>query len=301
MPENGLEWEKREEFLSYEELTRIIRLFSELGVDRVRLTGGEPLVRRGLTGFVHQLNELPGIEDLSLSTNAHLLAAHAGELKDAGIRRVNISLDTLNPDTFIKITRNGDLEPVLEGIDAAVAAGMEPIKINMVVMKGLNDGEIESMLDFAIEKGVDLRYIETMPVGEAGIEGTDHFIPADKILERLRSHLGQELIPAKGNRGAGPARYYQIGAGPAHIGVISALSRHFCDDCNRVRLTARGDLVLCLGQEDRVSLRDPLRDGLSDEEMKKTILKAIALKPFSHEFTSNRKKVSLRHMSSLGG
>lgn len=301
MPSNGLEWEKREEFLSYEELTRVIRLFSELGVDKVRLTGGEPLVRKGLTDFARRLGQLPGIKDLSLSTNAHLLAEYAPALVEAGVHRVNISLDTLNPETFRKITRNGELEPVLKGIDAAVAAGMDPVKINMVVMKGLNDDEIEPMLDFAVVKGVDLRYIETMPVGEAGIEGTDYFMPANEILARLHPHVGQDLIPTKDSRGAGPARYYQIGSGPAHIGVISALSRHFCDDCNRVRLTAKGDLVLCLGQEDRVSLRDPLRSGLSDKEMKNLILQAIARKPFSHEFTSNRQKVSLRHMSSLGG
>lgn len=301
MPSNGLEWEKREEFLSYEELTRVIRLFSELGVDKVRLTGGEPLVRKGLTDFARRLGQLPGIKDLSLSTNAHLLAEYAPALVEAGVHRVNISLDTLNPETFRKITRNGELEPVLKGIDAAVAAGMDPVKINMVVMKGLNDDEIEPMLDFAVVKGVDLRYIETMPVGEAGIEGTDYFMPANEILARLHPHVGQDLIPTKDSRGAGPARYYQIGSGPAHIGVISALSRHFCDDCNRVRLTAKGDLVLCLGQEDRVSLRDPLRSGLSDKEMKTLILQAIARKPFSHEFTSNRQKVSLRHMSSLGG
>ncbi len=301
MPSQGMEWEERAEFLTFEELTRIIRLFTELGVDKVRLTGGEPLVRRGLLDFVKQLHALPGLKDLSMSSNAHLLKDQAADLKAAGISRVNISLDSLKPEVFRKITVNGDLEPVLQGIDAALEAGMHPVKINMVVMKGLNDDEIETMLDYAVERGADLRYIETMPIGEAGIAGTDYYMPAVEILARLKEHLGQDLIPAKGGKGAGPARYYQVSGGPVRVGVISAISRHFCDDCNRVRLTAKGDLVLCLGQEDRVSLRDGLRGGYSDDEIKKEILAAIAKKPRSHEFNDDNSKVALRHMSSLGG
>ncbi|WP_456376702.1 GTP 3',8-cyclase MoaA [Thiolapillus sp.] len=301
MPSQGMEWEQRSEFLRFEEMTRIIRLFTELGVDKVRLTGGEPLVRRGILDFVRQLNELPGLHDLSMSSNAHLLGEQAQELRDAGVSRVNISLDSLKPETFRKITVNGDLQSVLEGIDAALAAGMHPVKINMVVMRGLNDGEIESMLDYAIDSGADLRYIETMPIGEAGIAGADYYMPAVEILARLKEYLGEELIPAKGGKGAGPARYYQVNSGPVRVGVISALSRHFCDDCNRVRLTAKGDLVLCLGQEDRVSLRDGLRSGFSDDQIKAVILDAIARKPHSHEFNDDNSRVSLRHMSSLGG
>ena len=301
MPMHGVAWEAREEFLTFEELTRVIRLFTELGVDKVRLTGGEPLVRRGILDFVRQLSQLPGLNDLSMSTNAHLLADQAEALHQAGVRRVNISLDSLDPDVFREITRNGELDAVLKGIDAALAAGMHPVKLNMVVMKGLNDGEIEAMFDYAVARGADLRYIETMPVGEAGIDGTGHFMPAVEILDRLKRHAGAELVPVKGGKGAGPARYYQVGEGPARVGVISALSRHFCDDCNRVRLTAKGDLVLCLGQEDRVSLRDGLRAGLDDEAMKEQIRAAIARKPRSHDFNEDRSRVALRHMSSLGG
>ncbi len=301
MPMHGVAWEAREEFLTFEELTRVIRLFTELGVDKVRLTGGEPLVRRGILDFVRQLSQLPGLNDLSMSTNAHLLADQAEALHQAGVRRVNISLDSLKPKVFRQITRNGELDAVLKGIDAALAAGMHPVKLNMVVMKGLNDGEIEAMFDYAVARGADLRYIETMPVGEAGIDGTGHFMPAVEILERLKRHAGAELVPVKGGKGAGPARYYQVGEGPARVGVISALSRHFCDDCNRVRLTAKGDLVLCLGQEDRVSLRDGLRAGLDDEAMKEQIRAAIARKPRSHDFNEDRSRVALRHMSSLGG
>ena len=301
MPSNNMEWEERKEFLDFEELARIIRLFTELGVSKVRLTGGEPLVRRDLLQFVEELNALPHLDDLSMSTNAHLLAGQAQALKNAGVSRVNISLDSLNPEVFQKITRNGDLQSVLEGIDAAIAARMHPVKINMVVMKGLNDDEIESMLDYAMKKNLDLRYIETMPIGEAGISGSRHFMPAVEILARVKKHLGCELIDTQPSKGAGPARYYQVNTGGARVGVISALSQHFCDDCNRVRLTAKGDLVLCLGQEDRMSLRDPLRAGLNDTQMKQVILDAIARKPRSHDFNKDEQKVSLRHMSSLGG
>ncbi|HIE55456.1 MAG TPA: GTP 3',8-cyclase MoaA, partial [Chromatiaceae bacterium] len=198
MPSQGMVWEERAEFLTFEEMSRVVRLFTELGVDRVRLTGGEPLVRRGVLDFIRQLSALPGLRDLSLSTNAHLLADHAEELYAAGVGRVNISLDSLKPEVFRQITRNGDLAKVLAGIVAAPAAGMCPVKLNMVVMKGLNDDEIEAMFDYSVECGADLRYIETMPVGEAGIEGTGHFMPATEILARLKKHAGAELLPAKG-------------------------------------------------------------------------------------------------------
>lgn len=301
MPSQGVEWEERGEFLSYEELTRLVRLFSELGVRHVRLTGGEPLVRRGLVDFVRSLKQLPKLEELTLSTNAHLLAEQAAALAAAGLDRVNISLDSLKPERFREITRNGDLALVLAGIDAAVASGLNPVKLNMVVMKGLNDDEIGDMLAYAVAKSVHLRFIETMPVGSAGIAGTDHFMPAVEILERIKQVSGTELIPVNAKMGAGPARIYQIGAGPSKVGVISAMSQHFCDDCNRVRLTAKGDLVLCLGQEDRVSLREPLRQGASDDELQAAILAAVERKPFSHEFNSEPGKVAARHMSSLGG
>lgn len=302
MPETGVDWDAKSEFLSYEEMARIIRLFAELGVDKVRFTGGEPLVRKGLPEFIRdQIKPIPGLKDLSISTNAHLLDEYAQTLVEAGVTRVNISLDSLRQDRFLKVTRNGDLAAVLRGIDAGIVAGMSPIKINMVVMKGLNDDEIDDMLEFALQKGIDLRFIETMPIGSAGMEGTNYYMPADEILSRLQTNLGQQLIPAKGMKGAGPARYYQIGAGPSRVGVISAMSRHFCEGCNRVRLTAKGDLVLCLGQENRVSLRESLRQGLNDNEMKTVIRDAIATKPYSHEFNNSEQRVPLRHMSSLGG
>lgn len=302
IPPDGVEMSARSDFLSYEELARLIGLFATLGVSRIRFTGGEPLIRRDMVELVRQVALLPGVRDLSLSTNAHLLERYATALGQAGVERVNISLDTLDPATFARITRGGDLEQVLRGIDAALEAGMHPVKLNMVVMKGLNDHEIEQMLDFAIGRGADLRFIETMPIGSAGREGSAmHYYPADKVLERVRNHCGRDLVPVKGNRGAGPASYYQIGGGPVRIGVISAISRHFCEGCNRVRLTARGDLVLCLGQEDTVSLGHGLRGGWTDQELIRAIRDAIARKPERHHFGEKEDVVRFRDMSTIGG
>ncbi|HFC53707.1 MAG TPA: GTP 3',8-cyclase MoaA [Gammaproteobacteria bacterium] len=302
IPPGGVEAAARSEFLSYEELSRLIGLFAGLGVSKVRFTGGEPLIRRDMVELVRQVAGLPGVRDLSLSTNAHLLERFAGDLYRAGIQRVNISLDTLDHATFARITGGGDLEQVLRGIDAALQAGMQPVKLNMVIMKGLNEHEIERMLDFALGRGADLRFIETMPVGRAGRQGSAaHYYPADKVLERIRDHCGKDLVPVKGSRGAGPASYYQIGGGPVRIGVISAISRHFCKGCNRVRLTARGDLVLCLGQEDTVPLGHGLRDGWNDEELVQKIREAIARKPERHQFGEGGDQVRFRDMSTIGG
>ncbi len=301
MPAEGVTYGHHHDFLSYEELTRLIKLFSELGVYRVRLTGGEPLVRRHLHRLAEMIGQLPAITDLSLSTNGHLLARFASQLKQSGVSRVNISLDSLDPENFHRITRGGDVNRVVNGIDAALAAGMDPVRINMVVMKGVNDHEIESMFDFSLKRGVDLRFIETMPVGEAGVGSMSHYYPAANILKRIRRRYGSVLIPMKGNMGAGPARYYQVGSGPMKVGVISAISQHFCAGCNRVRLTANGELVLCLGKNDRVSLREAVRGGDGDNEIKRLILKAVAQKPERHEFQPTPSVLPMRNMSATGG
>jgi cyclic pyranopterin phosphate synthase len=289
-------------FLDNDEMVRLIRLFTELGVSKVRITGGEPLLRYKLVELVTMLECLPGLSDISLSTNGHLLEAVAAPLQQAGVCRVNISLDSIDPENFSYITRGGDLDRVIRGIEAAQAASMSPVKINMVVMKDVNDHEIEAMLDFAMMRGLDLRFIETMPVGEAGLAVMDHYYPGSQVLERVREHFGSQLIPIKGGKGAGPARYYQVAEGPVRIGIISALSRHFCSGCNRVRLTARGDLVLCLGHENHISLRGGLRDGRSDTELKQDILAAIASKPERHDFhLASVRTLSMTNMSKLGG
>ena len=302
MPEQGVHPEGRHtEYLDYDELARIIQAFVELGVQKVRITGGEPLVRKHLDQLVSQISPLDGLKEIALSTNAHHLAREAEKLKQAGVTRVNISIDSLNFQRFKNITRGGDLEKVLAGVDAALAVGMTPVKFNMVVMKGTNDDEIEAMVDYGIEKGVEIRFIETMPIGPAGISMMDQHYPAEKILQRVKAHIGQDLIPVQSRSHDGPARNYLIAGTEAKIGVISAVSQHFCETCNRVRLTAKGVLALCLGQEDAVDLRTPLRDGISDEGLKDLIREAITHKPERHFFNENVHNIQFREMVSLGG
>lgn len=289
------------ELLTLEELARLIRIFTELGIERVRLTGGEPLLRRNLVALVQSLNGLPLLREIALSTNALLLARFAGEMKRAGLKRVNISLDSLDPGVFAAITGGGALQPVLDGIDAAVAAELNPVKINMVVMRGINDHEIPAMVEFARARGVLLRFIETMPIGEAGRDTAERFMAADAILAVIRERFGSELVPVRHARGAGPARYFRLSGTDAEVGVISARSRHFCDTCNRMRLTAKGALVFCLGRDERIELKEILRSGADDQAVQARIAEAIILKPESHLFSQPSGGDSPHHMSALGG
>ena len=284
------------QWLTPDELTRISTVFSTLGVNHIRLTGGEPLVRPELTQIVAGLGSVPGIEDLSLSTNASRLGKFAADLKAAGITRLNISLDSLDAPTFKQLT-GGDLFKVLEGIDAALEAGFAPIKINMVVMRGINDHEVNDMVSFCGRKGLTLRFIEAMPVGTGGQEAQDHFLPLDVVEQRLRERF--RLTPAA-MKGSGPARYFQIDESELLVGFITPQSQHFCDTCNRVRLSATGELYLCLGQENKVQLGAMLRAGASDESLQSAILEAIANKPKRHHFTDAPTAI-LRPMSALGG
>ncbi|MBN2864414.1 MAG: GTP 3',8-cyclase MoaA [Thiotrichales bacterium] len=302
MPEQGVHPDgEHTEYLSYDELARIIRAFVSLGVTKVRLTGGEPLVRKNLSTLVSQISQFEGLQEIALSTNAHHLAREALALKEAGITRANISIDSLKPERFKKITRGGDLQKVLAGVDKALEVGMTPIKFNMVVMKGTNDDEIEAMVDYGLEKGVEVRFIETMPIGPAGVSMMDQHCAADKILARVRAHVGQDLIPSQGKTHDGPSRNFIIAGTHTRIGVISAVSQHFCETCNRVRLTARGVLALCLGQEDSVDLRTPLRAGVTDEELQQLIVDAMLKKPEKHFFNENVHNIEFRQMVSLGG
>ncbi|MDX1593457.1 MAG: GTP 3',8-cyclase MoaA [Gammaproteobacteria bacterium] len=284
MPEQGVHLEPRANILRSEELVRLVAAFVALGVRRVRITGGEPLVRRNLVGLVVDLAALPGLDDLSLTTNGDQLERSAADLVTAGLDRVNVSLDSLDPDTFRDITRGGRLDRVLAGIERALDVGLAPVKLNMVVMGGLNDGEIEAMVDYATARGCHLRFIETMPVGVSGAGTMGYYYSAQAILDRVRDHCGEALEPATGVRGGGPASYFRAGRGT--VGVISAMSRHFCDDCNRVRLTAKGDLVLCLGREDAVPLGRLVRDGADDAALREAIVAGIARKPRGHGFTA---------------
>ncbi len=296
MPQGFKDFEEPEDWLTFAEIERVIRAFGELGVSRVRLTGGEPLVRKGIAELSQTLAALPGIHDLSLSSNATRMDKYAADLKQAGVRRINVSLDSLRPEVFRQITQ-GKLDKVLKGLMAAKAAGFAPIKINMVMMKGLNDMEAEDMVEFCLEHDFTLRFIETMPMGDTGRNASNHYISLKTIEERLSRRY--ELIPGV-MPGGGPARYVQIAGAELRIGFITPISQHFCETCNRVRLSVDGTLYMCLGQDERYALRPLLRAGISDEELKQHIIKALALKPRNHDFKANPEQL-VRFMSMTGG
>lgn len=292
---------QKSEILTYEEITRIIQIFAELGVSKVRLTGGEPLLRKNLVDLITQIKKIPNIVDLPLSTNAHLLAPMVHQLKQSGVNRINISIDSLQNDRFKQITHGGDLRKVIQGIDAAIEAGIKPIKLNMVVMRGVNDDEIESMIDFAINRKIDIRFIETMPIGVSGINTNSQHYSEAHIFKRIEAHLPNRLISLVPSKTSGPATNYAIQNSDSSVGIISAVSNHFCQSCNRLRLTAKGRLILCLGQENSVSLRDALRSNKTNQEIKTIILDALKHKPKRHEFDTNLNNINQAQMVEIGG
>ncbi len=285
-----------EDWLTPGEIERVISAFGRLGVTRLRLTGGEPLVRKNLPELAARLAALPGIDDLSLSTNATRLDKYANALIAAGVSRINVSLDSLRADRFQQITR-GKLEKVLAGLMAAKAAGFAPIKINMVVMGGVNDDEVEDMVDFCIEHDFTLRFIETMPMGSTGISASTHYVSLQTVRRQLEQQY--ELIPGV-MPGGGPARYVRVAGTELRIGFITPISQHFCASCNRVRLSVDGTIYLCLGQDDKQELRPLLRAGATDRDIEQAILTAVARKPERHEFSDKPEQI-VRFMSVTGG
>jgi len=296
LPKGFNDFQEPEDWLSFDETVRVIAAFARLGATQVRLTGGEPLVRKDFPKLVQKITSISELSDLSLSTNATRLAKQSIELKQAGIQRINVSLDTLNHDKFKQITQ-GKLQKVLDGLQAAKAAGIKPIKINMVVMKGVNDDDIVDMVNYCIDNDFTLRFIETMPMGNTGREASNQYLSLQTVKQQLTEQF--PLIPTQ-MHGAGPARYYNIGGTNINIGFITPISQHFCETCNRVRLTVDGTLYLCLGQEHSYPLRELLRSGISDIELEQHIIKAIAIKPENHEFSENPTKL-VRFMSQTGG
>jgi len=296
IPKGFKGFEEPDHWLTFDEIERVIGIFGKLGVKRIRLTGGEPLVRKDMPILSARLAALPGIEDLSLSTNATRLDKHAAELKAAGVSRINVSLDTLRPERFRDITQ-GKLDKVMAGLMAAKQAGLNPIKINMVVMAGVNDDEVEDMVEFCLEHGFTLRFIETMPMGDTGRLASTHYVDLQTVKQRLAERF--ELVPGV-MPGGGPARYVQVAGTDLKIGFITPISQHFCETCNRVRLSADGTLYLCLGQNDNVELRPLLRAGISDAGLEQAIIDAIAIKPERHEFNERPEQV-VRFMSLTGG
>lgn len=290
----------REQLLTLEELARLGRCFSELGVVKLRVTGGEPLVRRNVLWLFEQLGALPAITDLTLTTNGTQLARYARALKAAGVTRVNISLDSLQPARFRAITRQGELAATLAGIDAALAVGFARVKLNCVVLKHRNHDEVSDLVRFALDQGLDISFIEEMPLGTSG----DHdravaYYSSDAIRRDLSSHW--ELIPTTEATG-GPARYFRVAGSDSRIGFISPHSHNFCDACNRVRVTAEGRLLLCLGQEYSADLRRALRGNPTDDtRLKQAMVAAMSLKPRGHDFAPAGQPVILRHMNVTGG
>jgi len=313
MPPDGLEWKPMDDILSYEEIEKLARVAVSEGIRKIRLTGGEPLVRKGVEDFIRRLLEEVGVEAVALTTNGTLLVEKAQALRDAGLERINISLDSLDPDVFKRVTRGGDLQTVLDGIDEAIRVGFGPVKINVVVVKSLE----QNLLEFAkltMDRPLHVRFIEFMPVGEADRDGagctgdsggwsaTDH-IPSDDVI-RIISEQGEAaglgpLIPVeRGNApgGWGPARYLRFEGGQGTIGVISPLSHHFCSECNRLRLTSDGMLRPCLFSDKEIDVRTALRNG-SDEDVRAVVQEALGAKPESHEDRIGTE----RSMSQIGG
>ncbi len=299
MPESGLPWLRREELLSYEEIIDLVRAAASVGVRTIRLTGGEPLVRRDLHRLVAGINAIDGIDDIALSTNAVLLEEQLDELVRAGLRRVNISLDTLRPDRFEQIARRPGLDKVLRGIDAAIAAGLGPVKLNCVVMRGQNDDEIEAFAELARDREIFVRFIEVMPVHENLELQRDSYVSADEIVARIDAILALQPVP--GPPGNGPARYFAYEGAKGAVGVISPLSHDYCERCNRVRLTADGRLRLCLFGDHHIDLRTPLRAGATDEDIANILRSAMTIKPERHHLKLGEASSRMRAFSEIGG
>lgn len=295
LPKGFNDFDARTEWLTPVEIEQIVAAFARLGVRRVRLTGGEPLTRADTTDIASRIGRLPGIEDLSLTTNATQLARLAPALHRAGVRRLNVSLDSLDRDRFASITGRDALPDVLAGLEAARTQGFAPIKINMVALADLNDDGIEAMVNYCIARGFVLRLIEPMPMGDAGRSVQ----PADLAAIRARLLQRFDLVEAI-VAGGGPARYLRSADGRFTVGFITPLSQHFCPTCNRVRLSADGKLYLCLGQDDAIDLREMLRAGTTMADIENAIVMALASKPARHEFTTTPQKL-VRAMARTGG
>ncbi len=292
-----MEFLPRSEILSLEEIAELARAFVARGVTRIRLTGGEPLARRGAVDVAREIGKLigHGLDELTLTTNASRLRDHAGGLRAAGIERINVSLDTRDPDRFRHITRTGDLARVLDGIEAAKEAGFK-VKINMVALDELNDQEILPMLEWCGSQGFDLSLIETMPLGMIDDDRTDRFLPLTKVQEQLSARY--TLIPSS-HRTGGPARYWQVKELGSRVGFISPLTQNFCEGCNRIRVSASGQLYMCLGHEDNVDLRAALRSGELGA-VDDAVDLALGRKPRRHAFDLST-PATARHMSVTGG
>lgn len=299
MPPEGVPWIPHTDILTFEEIERVVRATARVGMRKIRITGGEPLIRRDLVQLVARLSAIPGIEDVSLTTNAILMPQYAEDLAAAGLKRINVSLDTLKPERFARISRSDSLDKVLAGIEAAERAGLAPVKINAVILRGVNDDEVLDLARLTVGRPWHVRYIEAMPLaGNLRVE-EQGFISADEIMAML-GELG-ELEAVPGPDGNGPARYYRLPAARGTIGVISPMSHFYCDTCNRVRLTADGRLRLCLFDDAEIDIRTPLRAGASTDEILRIFREGIGAKPERHHLAVGQSNCNLRALSQIGG
>ncbi|MEW5746242.1 MAG: GTP 3',8-cyclase MoaA [Nitrospirota bacterium] len=298
MPSEGVKPVQHKSILSYEEILRVVRIAARLGVRKIRITGGEPLVRKNLVYLIASLSSINGIEDISLTTNGLLLKKLARPLAEAGLKRVNISLDSLDSERYKEITRGGSITNVLEGIQEAEHAGLLPIKINMVPLRGLNDDEIEEFARLTMRTPYHVRFIEFMPIGARDLWSKEKYISTDEIKQRVETIA--PLAPVRARK-AGPARYFRFTDAPGVIGFISPLTHHFCGSCNRLRLTSDGKLRPCLFSETEIDLKSAMRDDASDSEIERLLRLAVEVKPQGHSLEHEKSIVRLKPMSRIGG
>ncbi len=295
-----MEFLPRDEVLSLEESARLVKIFASLGVTKVRVTGGEPLVRKNIRWLFEKISMIPSLEEIVLTTNGSQLNEHAEMLKKTHVKRINISLDSLDHTLFKKITRVGDLDKVLKGIDKALQQGFSNLKINTVLMKGINDHEAVNLVNFAINKKMDISFIEEMPLGDIQHTRKDTYISNDEVLKKLQHHFN--LIPTTLSSG-GPAKYWQVANQATKVGFISPHSHNFCDTCNRVRVSSKGELFLCLGHEEKIELMPLLRQYPNEDwPIQKAIIESMMVKPEAHDFNLEiTKPAVVRFMSHTGG
>ena len=303
MPEEGVEFEPEENILRAEEIREVVRVLAGMGIRKLRLTGGEPLLRKDLPELVAMLAAVPGIEDIGLTTNGIFLEKKAEALKLAGLTRINISLDSLREDRFRLITRGGDIRKVLSSVDAALRAGLDPVKLNVVLVKGVNDDEIADFLKLTMDRRLNVRFIEYMPIGHSGKDWKSGYLPLEEVLRQAEA-LGLGVEPAGGITGNGPAENYRLQGAEGTFGLIHPVSDHFCQACNRLRLTADGYIKPCLYWSDEFHVRSSIGD---DEALRALIRKALATKPENHEMalamsdTGASHTPTVRRMSQIGG
>jgi cyclic pyranopterin phosphate synthase len=298
MSRDGVDMKERSEILSFEEIERIISAAAEVGISKIRLTGGEPLIRKGIIEFIERISKIPGISDLSMTTNGILLKNYAAALKKAGLQRINISLDTLMPEKYREITENGEIDHVWEGIFEAERAGLCPVKINLVVVRGLNDDELAEFANLTKKYPFDIRFIEYMPIGSTNYWSNKKFVPSAETLERISKAEKVEPIETES---VSTAKYYKFAGSKGRIGLISPISSHFCTSCNKLRLTSDGRLRTCLFSDEEIDLKAILRSDYDREKINDILKEAVLRKPEAHNLKEGKSYIFKRTMSEIGG